>query len=232
MERVPRIWQIVAGLLLALVTHALAPSGASAHSDIDYTLPTDGASIGEPLTEVTVAFTEAVTLVGPGFEVLSPQGEILVPFVVTDDDQVFRLQIDPPMGGGDVGVRYEVTAQDGHVISGGFSFTVSVEAPAPTTTAAPAPTTQAPVPTTAAPAPTTGAPTTTAAPSTAAPATTQPVVDEQAEAVEAEPVAAESADVVATDDDDDGSNAVGIFLAIVIAGVLGGGIFLWLPTFN
>ena len=85
-----------------------------------------------------------------------------------------------------------------------------------------------PVPTTVAPAPTTGAPTTTAAPSTAAPATTQPVVDEQAEAVEAEPVAAESADVVATDDDDDGSNAVGIFLAIVIAGVLGGGIFLWL----
>ena len=38
--------------------------------------PIDGASLGEPLTEVTVAFTQPVTLVGPGFEVLSPQGEI------------------------------------------------------------------------------------------------------------------------------------------------------------
>ena len=109
---------------------------ASAHTDFDFSLPTDGASVGEPVSEVTVAFTLPVTLVGNGFEVLDPQENVLQPFAVTDDNTVFRLQFDPPLAGGTVGVRYTVTAQDGHTLSGGFSLTVSVDLPPPTTAAA------------------------------------------------------------------------------------------------
>src|SRR5690606_5129400 len=106
---------------------------ASAHTQFDYSLPTDGAAVGRPVTEITVAFTEPVTLVGNGFTVFDPQENIVEPFAVTDDDMVFRLQLDPPLAGGEAGVRYEVAAEDGHVLSGGFSFTVSVDAPVTTT---------------------------------------------------------------------------------------------------
>ena len=126
-------------VLVALLLVGGAP--ATAHTDLDFTLPTDGAAVGEPVREITVGFTEAVTLVGPGFEVLDPQGRTLTPFAVTDDDRVFRLQLDPPIGGGEAAVRYEVRAEDGHVITGGFRFTIS--AAEPTTTLAP-PTTLAP----------------------------------------------------------------------------------------
>jgi methionine-rich copper-binding protein CopC len=116
----------------------LSPGVASAHTELDFTLPTDGAAVGEPVTEITVGFTEPVTLVGPGFEVLDPQGNLSQPFVVTDDDIVFRLQIDPPIAGGEVGVRYEVTSEDGHIVAGSFSFTIAALLP---TTLLPSPTT-------------------------------------------------------------------------------------------
>jgi methionine-rich copper-binding protein CopC len=132
----PRVVRSAAALVIVLTV--IAPRAASAHTALDYTLPTDGATIGEPVGEVTVAFTEAVTLVGNGFEVRDPQGNIVEPFAVTDDDTVFRLQLDPPLAGGAVGVRYEVTSDDGHVVSGAFSFTVAAPAPtvAPVTTPA------------------------------------------------------------------------------------------------
>ena len=125
---------------------------ADAHTDFDYSVPTDGASVGEPVSEITVAFTQPVTLVGNGFEVFDPQQNVLQPFAVTDDDAVFRLQFDPPLAGGPVGVKYSVTAADGHVLSGSFSFTVSVDLPPPTSppvTSSPAiaaTVTEAPVP--------------------------------------------------------------------------------------
>jgi methionine-rich copper-binding protein CopC len=134
-------------VIAVLGTVVIGPGSAAAHTDLDFTVPTDGALIGQPLTEVTVAFTQPVTLVGAGFEVLDGQGEITQPFVVTDDDAIFRLQIDPPIEAGEVGVRYEVTAQDGHVISGGFSFTVSVTT---SVTTAPASVSTPTVPTTSA----------------------------------------------------------------------------------
>ena len=140
-------------LLGAFLVVLAVPAAVSAHTALDFTLPTDGATVGEPVSEITVGFTEPVILVGQGFEVFDPQGDIIVPLAVTDDDQVFRLQLDPPLGGGDVGVAYEVRSQDGHVVAGAFSFTVGV--PAPTTTPATATTSIASAPTTQPESPTT-----------------------------------------------------------------------------
>jgi methionine-rich copper-binding protein CopC len=109
----------------------LAPATAQAHTDFDYSLPADGASVGEPVEEITVAFTLPVTLVRDGFAVLDPQNNELAPVALTDDDTVFRLQFDPPLTGGTVAVKYEVRAEDGHVLTGNFVFVV--EAPIQTT---------------------------------------------------------------------------------------------------
>jgi methionine-rich copper-binding protein CopC len=116
----------------------LAPATAQAHTDFDYSLPADGASVGEPVEEITVAFTLPVTLVRDGFAALDPQNNELAPVALTDDDTVFRLQFDPPLTGGTVAVKYEVRAEDGHVLTGNFVFVV--EAPIQTTSTTVVPT--------------------------------------------------------------------------------------------
>ena len=124
-------------LALAAAFGALlvAPATAHAHTDFDYSLPADGASVGEPVEEITVAFTSPVTLVGNGFAVLDPQNNELAPVAVTDDDTVFRLRFDPPLAGGTAAVKYEVQAEDGHVLTGNFVF--EIDAPVPPATAPP-----------------------------------------------------------------------------------------------
>ncbi len=44
--------------------------------------------------------------------------------VTTGDGTVFRLSFEPPLDGGQVGVRWSVRAGDAHPIEGSFSFTV------------------------------------------------------------------------------------------------------------
>ncbi|TFH14568.1 MAG: copper resistance protein CopC [Acidimicrobiales bacterium] len=118
-------------LALAAAFGALlvAPATAHAHTDFDYSLPADGASVGEPVEEITVAFTLPVTLVGNGFAVLDPQNNELAPVAATDDDTVFRLRFDPPLAGGTAAVKYEVQAEDGHVLTGNFVFEVDAQPP-------------------------------------------------------------------------------------------------------
>jgi methionine-rich copper-binding protein CopC len=128
-------------------------------------LPANGTTVGQPVDLISVGFTDIVALVGNGFEVHDPQGNLLTPFVVTDDNKVFRFQLDPPLAGGVVVVDYHIRALDGDVQEGSFSFTVAAELPT-STTAAP---TTSPITTTS---PTT-APISTPAPT--APATTRPV---------------------------------------------------------
>lgn len=181
---------------------------AAAHTDVEFTLPTDGASVGVPLDEVTVGFTAPVTLIGPGFEVLDPAGDVLTPFVVTDDDRVFRLQLDPPLAGGEAAVRFEVRAQDGHTITGGFAFTVTAEPP--TTTSTTTPTTSPAVTVGTSPAATAGGtvPATTSAPQPDPTTRPSPATDS---------VAASSAPAASSDDGPSTGAYVGIGVVVALA---------------
>jgi methionine-rich copper-binding protein CopC len=186
----------------------LAPATAQAHTDFDYSLPADGASVGEPVEEITVAFTLPVTLVRDGFAVLDPQNNELAPVALTDDDTVFRLQFDPPLTGGTVAVKYEVRAEDGHVLTGNFVFVV--EAPIQTTMP-----------------PTTAAPIATSAPTAAQATTTSTtVVPTSAPVADAEPAVDAAATPVADLDDDNGGSGPWVFIAVGAAVVLGAGGFL------
>jgi methionine-rich copper-binding protein CopC len=147
-------------LVVCAAAVALAPGRAMAHTELDFSLPANGTTVGEPVDEISVGFTDQVALVGNGFEVHDPQGNLLTPFVVTDDNKVFRFQLDPPLAGGVVTVDYHVRALDGDVQEGSFSFTV----------AAPSATTTGVAPTGAGP----GSTTVTSAPATTAAATTLP----------------------------------------------------------
>ncbi len=169
-----RRWLIVGVLGMTALIAPAAP--ASAHAALEYTLPADGAAVGEPVSQIQVAFDDPVALIGNGFDVLDPQGNVIEPFAVTDDDMLFRLQLDPPLYGGVVGVRYKVSADDGHVLEGSFTFTVAADA-LPTVPPT-APITVAPTdPPTAAPTVASSAPPTqpTTAPASTSAPTTQPL---------------------------------------------------------
>ncbi len=205
-----RALALIAAVALAVV---MGPSTASAHTDVDFTLPADGASTSSPIDEVTVAFTSPVDLVGNGFEALDPQGKVVQPPVVSDDGQVFRLQFDPPLAGGAAGVRWEVRADDGHVLTGSISFVVDAAAPTtapattpPTTVPAPPPSTSVVEPSTPEPSSTTTAVSDGVSASGADSTTTEPSIA----------VAPSAADTVA----DDSGNGSSIGLIVVIAAAI------------
>ncbi|MFW2333922.1 copper resistance CopC family protein [Ilumatobacter sp.] len=207
----PRLLAAMVAFVIALVVQ---PGAASAHTDLDFTAPADGDTVTEPVAEVTVAFTAAVELVGNGFEALDPQGNLIQPLVVTDDDQVFRLQFDPPLAGGAVGVRYEIRADDGHVLPGSFSFVVDAVVP-PTSTPTTEPAAAAPPPATTAPSP--------AATEPAAPSSTTSVAPAPTDVPTTSGVTTTN---VAAEESSDAGSSIGLVLAIVAAIAVGLGGFL------
>jgi len=145
-------------LFVCAAAFALAPGRAMAHTKLDFSLHADGTTVGEPVDEISVGFIDQVSLVGNGFEVHDPQGNLLAPFIATDDNKVFRFLFDPPLAGGLVTVDYHVRALDSHVQEGSFSFTVA--APLAPTSTGTTPAAIDPAATTATSAPTTDPPTT------------------------------------------------------------------------
>lgn len=127
--------------MLAGAIVLLLASPAWAHTEFESSSPADQATVDAPVAETTVVFTLPVAVVGNGFEVLDPQGNIISPEVETSDDTVFKLMLDKPLAGGEIGVRYEVAAEDGHVLAGGFSFTVTASASTTMTSTTASPTT-------------------------------------------------------------------------------------------
>ncbi|MDY7100614.1 MAG: CopD family protein [Actinomycetota bacterium] len=126
-------------LVAIVITWWLLPATAGAHTAFESSDPADGAVASEPVETIRLVFTGEAAPAGDGFDVLDPSGTVRTPTGTTssDDGTTWTLTFDPPLAGGDVGVRWSVQAPDTHPISGSFRF--SVTAPAPTaTTAAPA----------------------------------------------------------------------------------------------
>ena len=112
-----------ATLLIVLVP----PAGvASAHTSFEQSSPADGATISEPLGSITLQFSGETEYGDDGFTVLTPDGMVRTPDSVSSSDQkVFELTFDPPLAGGEIGMRWKVNAPDAHTIIGSFSFTVT-----------------------------------------------------------------------------------------------------------
>ena len=134
-------------MLVAVLAALVAPSIASAHTHFESATPGEGDVISEPVDVVTIVFTAEASPTGDEFVALTPDGVVQAASgFETADDKTFTVRFDPPLAGGQVGIRWNVQSADSHPIAGAFVFTV--DAPAPTT--AP-PSTQAPA-TTVAPA--------------------------------------------------------------------------------
>ena len=66
------------GMAVALV-FVVTATPASAHTGFESSDPSDGASVTEPVEEITLRFTGPAQPSGDGFQVLDPQGVIHEP---------------------------------------------------------------------------------------------------------------------------------------------------------
>ena len=153
-SRIRRV-QIALGALFALLATLGAGQVAFAHTDFDSSVPTDGAVVEGPLSQVTVNFTNPAEPAGEGFELLDPGGSIRTPSSVdATDGTTFVLTFDPALEAGTYGFRWKVRAGDAHPIDGSFTFEVTVQPSEPTITvpaAAVTPASNAAAPVTVAP---------------------------------------------------------------------------------
>lgn len=138
-----------AGALAAGAVLLVAPAGpASAHNQLEATVPADGAVVDAPPASVVLTFDQPVLALGTQVVVLGPDGATVSaggPRLV-DDDVTQDLAGELPAG--EYRVEWRATSADGHPVSGELGFTASgpgagaVAAPAAAgggTSASPAP---------------------------------------------------------------------------------------------
>ena len=128
----PSAWRALRPFGAALVVivamfAVLVPGGVvQAHTAFGGSTPSDGDVVDTPVSLVTLVFTGESEAAGDGFVVLDASGQVRAPASVsTLDNKVFTLAFDPPLAGGEIGVRWSVRAPDAHPIEGAFSFTVT-----------------------------------------------------------------------------------------------------------
>lgn len=116
-----------ATFVVAIAVMVVMPGApVHAHTGFSGSTPSDGDVVDAPVSLVTLVFTGESEQAGDGFVVLDASGQVREPTLVTTlDAKVFTLTFDPPLAGGEIGVRWSVRAPDAHPIEGAFSFTVA-----------------------------------------------------------------------------------------------------------
>ena len=115
--------------VLALAALFATAPAASAHTVLTATDPSADSTVDAGPSRVTATFNEelqpnfvAMTVVGPDGNLWS-QGDASV------QGNTVSIGLRPPGPSGPYTVNYRVTSEDGHVVSGSWSFTVAVAGP-------------------------------------------------------------------------------------------------------
>jgi len=115
-----------AGALAAGAVLLVAPAGpASAHNQLEATVPADGAVVDAPPASVVLTFDQPVLALGTQVVVLGPDGAPVSTGdpVLVDDDVTQDLGGELPAGA--YRVEWRATSADGHPVSGELGFTAS-----------------------------------------------------------------------------------------------------------
>lgn len=116
-----RSWKAAA---LAILFGILAPVTVLAHAKMTTTVPTDGATVAAGLSEVQLSFSKPMRLTvvkivrGADKQDVPAKGHLPKTFVKSA-----TVGVDP-LSAGLYEVSWTAVADDGHVMNGGFKFTV------------------------------------------------------------------------------------------------------------
>lgn len=114
---------LVRFLLISFLVILGAAGTAQAHAVVTGSEPTDGAVLTFPPSEVTIRFSEPVSLTQS--QVLDPNGEnILEPAAAQGGDAGLRFELPGSLAEGTYIVSYHVVSLDGHPIAGSLIFSV------------------------------------------------------------------------------------------------------------
>lgn len=112
------------GALAVVVVGALVPaSPASAHAQLSTSDPADGAVVDAP-TEVTLSFSESVSVQPDGIRVLDGAGDRVDAGTATASGAVVRVDLEGELPDGGYVVAWRVVSADGHPIRGALTFSV------------------------------------------------------------------------------------------------------------
>ncbi|MGX7675585.1 copper resistance CopC/CopD family protein [Plantactinospora sp. DSM 117369] len=124
---------VLAVLLFGAVAVLLGPARpAAAHAAVVGTVPQQQAVLGFSPTEVTITFSEPVTLVPGRAQVLAPDGKRINSAEATVRDATLRIPIrvaDRPLG--TYLVSYRVISADSHPVAGSYTFAVGAASATP-----------------------------------------------------------------------------------------------------
>jgi len=114
---------LVAGVVLggALAAQVLAAAPASAHDELLRTDPAAGSTVATVPSVVVLTFAEPPLALGLGVDVEGPAGSASAGAPALDGSNV-RQQVTPGAPAGAYTVRWRVTADDGHPVTGSFTF--------------------------------------------------------------------------------------------------------------
>ncbi len=121
---------LLAGLVLTLWP---APA-AMAHTQLDSSIPSAGATVSGPVDTVVLTFSRRIELLERSVRVVGEPGRV-AEITRSDDGTIVTATIDPPLTDGNHEIAWRVLASDSHPREGTFGFTV-VDAPAPEPTRA------------------------------------------------------------------------------------------------
>ncbi len=136
-----RAISLLLGLACALGLTLLLPAAASAHDVLQATDPGDGATVATLPGTVSLTFSEPPLAMGTQVIVTGPSGDVSEG-ATSIDGGVVSQALSPSAPGGNYTVTYRVTADDGHPVTGRFTFYASTGldgAPAASARTEPAP---------------------------------------------------------------------------------------------
>lgn len=126
MRRLRRLGRVAAGALGACAVLLVAVAApASAHNQLEATLPADGAALDVPPASVVLTFDQPVIALGTQVVVLGPDGAPVSsgePRLVDDD---VTQDLAGALPAGSYRVEWRATSADGHPVSGELGFTAS-----------------------------------------------------------------------------------------------------------
>lgn len=124
----------LASALLALGLLVAAPTAAFAHDVLERTNPADGTTVTTLPDSVVLTFSEAPLALGAQVVVAGPSGQVSSGAPTISGRDV-RQAIAPSAPGGDYTVSYRITSDDGHPVTGTFSFHATIGRDGSTATA-------------------------------------------------------------------------------------------------
>jgi methionine-rich copper-binding protein CopC len=139
------VWPRLLAPLLALVLAVLALAGAgvaSAHATLISSDPAPGTTLASAPASVTATFSEDLQTAFAAMTVVGPDGNLWSVGEVRVNGPVAAVDVRPLGPAGTYTANYRVTSADGHVITGSWSFDLTVAetgTPGPSAADAPAP---------------------------------------------------------------------------------------------